>query len=118
MHDADIFFPGSVDSFPVNELLLQVSAREDQVRISRLKLESPDYGGDLQARVRFSESWPLELSGEWRVADPGIGDLHGSLKAGGNLDTLTVSVGTRAPAVARVEGQLTDLLGSCTGRPL
>ncbi|MBU1234793.1 MAG: translocation/assembly module TamB domain-containing protein [Proteobacteria bacterium] len=111
VHDADIFFSGSVDSFPVNELILQVSAREDQVHVSRLKLESPDYGGDLQARVRFSKSWPLELNGKWRVADPGIGDLHGSVKAGGNLDTLAVSVGTRAPAVASVEGQLTDLLG-------
>ncbi|MBU0945546.1 MAG: translocation/assembly module TamB domain-containing protein [Proteobacteria bacterium] len=110
-HDAELFFPGSVDSFPVHELLLQVSARDDQVHISRLKLESPVYGGELQAEVRLSGSWPLELSGEWRVTDPALTALHGALAANGDMEALAVSVELKAPAVATVQGQLTKLLG-------
>ncbi len=110
VQDAEIFFPGSVDAFVVNELILQVSAREEHVQLSRLKLDSPAYGGDLQAKVQLSGSWPLELSGDWRVTDPGINDLRGLVRANGDMDILDVSVETKAPAVASVQGHLTNLL--------
>ncbi len=107
---AAIFFPGSSDSYPVDELILQASAGDDHLHIARLKLKSPDYGGELQGDVQFSDAWPLQLRGQWRVTDPGIGDLSGSLTASGDLETLDISVGLKRPAVARVQGQLTNLL--------
>jgi translocation and assembly module TamB len=110
VHDAGIYFPGSSEPFVVNELVLQVSAHDDQVVIERLKLDTPDYGADLQANVQLSATWPLAISGDWRVNDPGIGDLSGSIEAGGDLETLAVSASLKTPAAAKVQGQLIGIL--------
>ncbi|MEA2115323.1 MAG: hypothetical protein U9P36_08045, partial [Thermodesulfobacteriota bacterium] len=110
IHDAEIFFSGSSAPFIVNELVLNASAHDDQIAIGRLKLDTPDYGGELQGKIQLSSTWPLAISGDWRVTDPGIGDLSGSIEAEGDLETLAVSIRLKTPAAARVEGQLTNIV--------
>ncbi len=111
VHAAEIYFPHSAEPLVVNECILQASVQNDQVVIERLMLDTPDYGGELKGKVQLSAAWPLTVSGNWRVADPGIGDLTGLLQAEGDLDTLEVSVEFKTPAVAEVQGQVTDILG-------
>ena len=110
IHDGEIYFPGNGAPLIVNEFILKASGHDDQLTIDRLKLDTKGYGGELQGRVQFRDNWPLAVSGEWRVADPGIGDLSGSVGAEGDLETLAVSIGFKTPAAARVQGQLTDVL--------
>jgi len=110
VHDAELYFSGGSEPFVVNELVLEASGHDDQLAIERLQLDTPDYGGDLQATVQFRDHWPLAAGGEWRVTDPGIGNLSGSVNAEGDLQTLAVSVEFKTPAAARIEGQLTDIL--------
>ena len=110
VRDAEIYFPGSSEPFVVNELALKASGHDDQVTIGRLKVDTPDYGGELQGKVQLSATWPLAISGAWRVTDPGIGDLSGSVEAEGDLETLSVSIETKTPAHARVQGQLSGIL--------
>ena len=110
VHDSEMYFSDSAEPFVVNELALKASGHDDQLTIDRLKLDTPDYGGDLQGRIQFSDRWPLAAGGKWRVTDPGIGDLSGSVDVDGDLTTLSVSVEIKTPVVARVQGQLTDIL--------
>ncbi|XOF34270.1 MAG: translocation/assembly module TamB domain-containing protein [Candidatus Electrothrix sp. YB6] len=114
LRDGRIFSPGKAEPFVIREFVLRASARNTQqktrVDIQRLKLDSPQYGADLQGQVAFHDAWPLSLQGTWRVADPGINDLKGSLKAAGDMNRLAVDLALAAPAEVTLQGQLTDIL--------
>ncbi|MGB5685877.1 MAG: translocation/assembly module TamB domain-containing protein [Candidatus Electrothrix sp.] len=122
LQDGQIFFSEKGNSLVINEVILQATARNQQletkkeikqiteVDIQRIKLDLRDYGVDLQGQVAFHDAWPLALKGAWRVADPGINDLDGTLDAQGDLDDLAVLLTLVAPAEVTLEGKLTDIL--------
>ncbi|MCI5222575.1 MAG: hypothetical protein D3924_07885, partial [Candidatus Electrothrix sp. AR4] len=101
LHDGQIYFSENAAPFIINEGILQASAQETQqaaqIIIRKIKLDSPDYGANLQGRIALHKAWPLNFKGDWRLADPGINDLNGSLKAEGNLEKLTVSLSLVTP---------------------
>jgi translocation and assembly module TamB len=110
LQDSRIFLPGQAEPLLINELLLQASARDDQTEIARIKVDSPQYSADLSGSVRCSGSWPLYLSGSWRVPDHGINELRGTVEAQGDVDKLAVSATMSTPAKVTLKGQVTDLL--------
>ncbi|MCI5161036.1 MAG: hypothetical protein D3917_03235, partial [Candidatus Electrothrix sp. AX5] len=121
LRDGQIFFSEKGNPLVINEVILQATARNQQeaqqgtpqatqVDIQRIKLDLRDYGVDLQGQVAFYDTWPLALKGAWRVADPGINDLNGTLDARGDLDDLAVFLTLIAPAEVTLEGKLTDIL--------
>ena len=110
LDDIEVYFSDAGAPLVVNAVRIKASVHDDQLSIDHLQLDSPDYGGKLQATVQFRDHWPLVASGEWRVTDPGIGDLSGSVAVEGDLAQLAVSVALQTPAVARIRGQLTDIL--------
>jgi translocation and assembly module TamB len=122
LRDGQIFFSEKGNPLVINEVILQATARNQQeaqqgtpqqateLDIQRIKLDLRDYGVDLQGQVAFYDAWPLALKGSWRVADPGINDLNGTLDAQGDLDDLAVFLTLIAPAEVTLEGKLTDIL--------
>ncbi|MCW5200045.1 hypothetical protein VU05_05025, partial [Desulfobulbus sp. F1] len=97
LQDSRIFLPGKAKPLLINEVLLQASARDDQTEITRIKLDSPQYSTDLRGSVQCSGSWPLHLSGSWRVADHGINELRGTVEAQGDVDKVAVAATMTAP---------------------
>ncbi|CAK8712461.1 MAG: autotransporter secretion inner membrane protein TamB [Candidatus Electronema aureum] len=112
LQDSRIFLPGKAEPLLINEVLLQASARDDQTEIARIKLDSLQYSADLRGSVQCSGSWPLHLSGSWRVADHGINELRGTAEAQGDMDKVAVSATMSSPAKVTLQGQVTDLLNN------
>jgi translocation and assembly module TamB len=112
LQDGKIFFAGTPEPLVLNRVLLQAASRGSRVTVDRLLLDSPDYGADLKADVTLQSAWPLHISGSWRLADPGIGDMAGSLQAEGDLDSLGLKLGLKTPAVVRLNGKVTDILNN------
>ena len=122
LRDGQIFFSENGTPLVMKEVILQAATRNQQletkqeikqvtqVDIQRIKLDSPDYGVDLQGQVAFHDAWPLQLKGAWQVADPGINDLDGTLDAQGDLDDLAVFLTLIAPSEVTLKGKLTDIL--------
>jgi len=113
-----IFFSEQGKPLFIEEAILQAGARNrqqesrliTQVTLQRLKLDLRDYGVDVQGLLALHDAWPLQLKGSWRVADPGINDLDGTLDAQGDLDNLDVFLTLVAPAQVRLQGKVTDIL--------
>ncbi len=110
LQEAKIYFADSSEPFIINTVLLQAVSQGNQIVVDRLLFDSPDYGTDLAAGVQLQGDWPLHINGSWRLADPGIGDMTGSLQAEGDLNSLQIRLGLKTPAVVRLNGQLTDIL--------
>jgi translocation and assembly module TamB len=116
LHGGQIYFSGQYRPFIIKEFILQASARNNQVSqaaqvtIKRLKLDSPKYGADVQGHIEFREAWPLDIHGDWRMANYEINHLNGSIKAEGDLNSLAVSLALTTPAEVTLQGQVTDIL--------
>ncbi|WP_446008992.1 translocation/assembly module TamB domain-containing protein [Candidatus Electrothrix sp.] len=123
LRDGQISFAEKENPLVINEVVLQASTLDTQkqtqtggaqqgtlVNIQRIKLDLRDYGVDLQGQVTFHDAWPMNLKGNWRVADPGINDLDGTIDAQGDLDELDLLLTLIAPAEVSLEGKLTDIL--------
>nr|MDU9044855.1 translocation/assembly module TamB domain-containing protein [Candidatus Electrothrix aestuarii] len=120
LQNGKIFFSEQGHPLVLQDILLQAKAGNlqqevsgaTQVDIQRIKLDLRDYGVDLQGQVAFHDAWPLQLKGQWRVADPGINDLDGTVDAQGDLDDLAVFLTLITPAEVTLEGKVMDILNN------
>ncbi len=122
LRDGTIYFSENAGPFIINECRLQAFSQNSQnkqvthVTIQQIKLDIPQYSADLQGKIDFQDAWPLELRGGWRVADPGVNDLNGSLEAKGDLNSLAIALALVTPAEVTLQGQITDILNGLRWR--
>lgn len=111
IHGLSVFaLNGSLEPFRINELMVKAEINGDRLKIKRLKLDSPGFGGELSAGIEFRDNWPLTLDGGWSVVTSGPGKLNGRINLRGDLEKLIFTVQPKAPFVAEINGGIRGVL--------
>lgn len=99
--------PGS-EPIQLDSLALAGGLSAGVVNLERLTLEAPQGALSLQGRVDTGSGYQTDMSAEWRWAGADE-PLSGTLEMQGPLADLSLSLASRAPADARLEGRVTGL---------
>jgi translocation and assembly module TamB len=108
--DSRIVTANGKDAIVFYDALAQAAVRDDRAEITRLKVDSSQFGCDLRGAAQFIGAWPVQASGNWHVPDHGINELVGAVEAQGDFDKVAVTATMTAPAKVVLKGHATDIL--------
>lgn len=107
----DIIINKDEQTIDISRLALQATARDDNVQLTQLIIESGQFDLTTNGRFGLTDSQATELHTSWIARLPDLPPLHGSGKLSGSLAQLELEQSIRQPGLdVKLHGRLNDVV--------
>ncbi len=106
----EIFTPASAEPTVLDSITLVTRALRDTLGVTHLIVKSARMDVDLRGKALPQGAYPVDLTVDWRLRQPGRSEIAGAGTLSGTLDSLVIDQRLRAPFAAQLGGRIDHLL--------